>query len=273
MARVSERSSNWVVNGRERIYGRCWSADRERSGWAVPPAAASIRNGQFSNPFQREKGYTETGVFVLGTLPGGELLAGGRDQILKYDGKSWTAVRDGLDRVRQLTTTRDGALWVASASGVHRLKDGNWISQQSEEGLPSVMCLHRLSGQPGTIVGGNHDAEWPSIIRKQTWMLPGRFWTWRPICAKCRPRVRRESRSAESTSGARHPPIACCFRIVSMEESGRRSRKATWRRTIACLPGRTVSRSARWIATAISIGPASRWSSRYRCPGTEISDS
>jgi signal transduction histidine kinase/DNA-binding response OmpR family regulator len=99
-----------------------------------------FRNGQFSNPFLREKGYTETGAFVLGTLPSGELLAGGRDRILKYDGKSWTSVRDGLDRVRQLTTTRDGALWVASASGVHRLKDGIWISQQSEEGLPSVMC-------------------------------------------------------------------------------------------------------------------------------------
>jgi ligand-binding sensor domain-containing protein len=95
-----------------------------------------VANGQFPNLFQREKGYTHTGVFVLSSLPSGELLAGGRDRILKYNGKSWTSLRDGLDRVRQLTTTRDGSLWVASSSGVHRFKNGSWITQQSEEGLP-----------------------------------------------------------------------------------------------------------------------------------------
>jgi signal transduction histidine kinase/DNA-binding response OmpR family regulator/streptogramin lyase len=110
-----------------------------------------FRNGIFSNPFQRETGYTETGVFVLGTLPSGELLAGGRDQILKYDGKFWTSLRSGLDRVRHLTTTRDGSLWVASASGVHRLKDGNWISQQSEEGLPSVICYTVYQDSQGRV--------------------------------------------------------------------------------------------------------------------------
>jgi hypothetical protein len=39
MARASERSSNWVVNGRGRIFERCWSEGRERSGWVVRPAA------------------------------------------------------------------------------------------------------------------------------------------------------------------------------------------------------------------------------------------
>ena len=36
------------------------------------------RDGKFSNPFQRENGYTDTGVFVLDSLPTGELVAGGR---------------------------------------------------------------------------------------------------------------------------------------------------------------------------------------------------
>ena len=108
MARVSGRFWNWAASGRERICGRCWNEDTERSGWAVPPGGGLYRDGHFSNPFQRNNGYTDTGVFVLGSLPTGELVAGGRDRILKYDGKSWTVMRDGMDRVRHLTTTRDG---------------------------------------------------------------------------------------------------------------------------------------------------------------------
>jgi hypothetical protein len=87
-------------------------------------------------------------------LPRGELLAGGRSQVLKYDGKSWTAMRDGMDRVRYLTTTRDGALWVASGSGVHRFKDGSWISHQPQEGLPSVMAYIVFQDSKGRLWAG-----------------------------------------------------------------------------------------------------------------------
>ena len=40
------------------------------------------RNGQLSNPFQPGTGYTEAGVFVVGSLPTGEIVAGGRDRLL-----------------------------------------------------------------------------------------------------------------------------------------------------------------------------------------------
>jgi signal transduction histidine kinase/DNA-binding response OmpR family regulator len=112
------------------------------------------RDGKYSNPFQREDGYTDTGVFVLGSLPTGELVAGGRDELLRYNGKSWTVMRDGLDRVRQFATTPDGALWVASASGLHRFKDGSWISHQLEEGLPSLMAYTVLEDSHGRLWAG-----------------------------------------------------------------------------------------------------------------------
>ena len=112
------------------------------------------RDGRFSNPFQPNNGYREAGVFVLGNLPTGELVAGGRDRFLKYDGKSWTVMRDGLDRVRQLTITGDGALWVASASGVHRFKDGSWISYQTEEGLPTVIAYSVFQDSQGRLWAG-----------------------------------------------------------------------------------------------------------------------
>jgi ligand-binding sensor domain-containing protein len=130
----------------ERPQGELWLGGS--AGGAV------YRHGRFSNPFQPDNGYTEAGVFVLGTLPTGELVAGGRDRILKYDGKSWTVMRDGLDRIRHLTTTRDGAFWVASASGVHRFKDGSWVSHQSEEGLPTVIAYNVFQDSQGRLWAG-----------------------------------------------------------------------------------------------------------------------
>jgi signal transduction histidine kinase/CheY-like chemotaxis protein len=112
------------------------------------------RDGRFSDPFQAGNGYTENGVFVLDNLSTGELVAGGRDRLLKYDGKSWTAMRDGLDRIRHLTTARDGALWVATASGIHRFKNGSWISYQSEEGLPTVIGYSVFEDSHGRLWAG-----------------------------------------------------------------------------------------------------------------------
>ncbi len=113
-----------------------------------------FQEGRFSNPFGPDSGYTEAGAFVLATLPTGELVAGGRDRILKYDGKSWTVMHEGMDRVRHLITARDGALWVASASGVHRFKDGSWISHQSEEGLPAVIAYTVFQDGQGRLWAG-----------------------------------------------------------------------------------------------------------------------
>src|SRR5260370_35418816 len=46
-------------------------------------------------------------------------------------------IRANMDRIRSIVKTGDGTLWVASSSGVHRLKDGVWTDVGEEEGLPS----------------------------------------------------------------------------------------------------------------------------------------
>ncbi len=63
-------------------------------------------------------------------------------------------MREGLDRVRQVATTHDGTVWVASASGLHRLKDGNWLTQQLEEGLPSVIAYTVFQDRLGRLWAG-----------------------------------------------------------------------------------------------------------------------
>jgi len=110
--------------------------------------------GALSDPFAAAQGYTDTGVLALAQLPSGEIIAGGRNQVLRFNGQSWTLLRDGLDRVRSFALTADGSLWVASASGLHRFKDGSWISHQAEEGLPSPIAYLVFQDRAGRLWGG-----------------------------------------------------------------------------------------------------------------------
>ncbi len=112
------------------------------------------REGKLQNPFEGGKGYTDVGVFAIGTLPTGEVIAGGRDQVLEYDGKRWKLLRAGLDRVRSFALARDGSLWVASALGIHRFKDGSWITHQTEEGLPSLIAYLVFQDKAGRLWAG-----------------------------------------------------------------------------------------------------------------------
>jgi ligand-binding sensor domain-containing protein len=123
--------------------------------WLGGTAGGAVyRQGLLLDVFAAGKGYTDSGVFALGTLPSGEIIAGGRDQVLKYDGRSWTLLRAGLDRVRSFARTRGGSLWVASASGIHRFRDGTWITHQTEDGLPSKIAYMVFEDRQGRVWAG-----------------------------------------------------------------------------------------------------------------------
>jgi len=82
MAPVSRRSWNWAANGGlDSAMGVGGSKGRDMVGGGA--GGALYRDGCFSGPFQLSDGQTEAGVFVLGSLPTGELVAGGRDRLLK----------------------------------------------------------------------------------------------------------------------------------------------------------------------------------------------
>ena len=112
------------------------------------------RGGRFTDPFVKELGYADSGAFALYELPDGTLLAGGRDGVSQWTGSSWKLLRRGLDRVRSLVQGRDGVLWVASASGVHRLTGGDWIDNGVEDGLPSNIASLVFQDSRGRIWAG-----------------------------------------------------------------------------------------------------------------------
>ena len=54
--------------------------------------------------------YKADGAFAVFELPDGRILAGGRDNLLEFDGRSWKVIQRSLDRVRNIIRTRDGSI-------------------------------------------------------------------------------------------------------------------------------------------------------------------
>ena len=97
------------------------------------------------------EGFTDSACFRFCRTVDGAVLAGGRQQLFRYDGKSWTAIRDGMDTVRDMRQARDGTLWVASGSGVHRWRNGLWITNDENDGLPSGMAYTVVEDSRGRL--------------------------------------------------------------------------------------------------------------------------
>jgi signal transduction histidine kinase/CheY-like chemotaxis protein len=104
------------------------------------------RNGRLEQ-VAAAQGYPEPAVFALYERAPGHVFIAGRNVFGEFDGMRFTAWRQGLDRARYITATRDGTYWIASASGVHRIRNGEWISNGEEDGLPSDIanCVYQDS--------------------------------------------------------------------------------------------------------------------------------
>jgi signal transduction histidine kinase/CheY-like chemotaxis protein len=84
-------------------------------------------------------------------LSSGRIWFGGREGITEFDGQRVTPLRSGLQTVRSITQARDGSVWVASNSGVHRYADGNWLTVTELEGLPSAAASDIVEDGSGRI--------------------------------------------------------------------------------------------------------------------------
>ncbi|MGC9972186.1 MAG: response regulator [Bryobacteraceae bacterium] len=111
---------------------------------------AVYRNGQY-RIVSTDPDYQASGAFSVYDTADGRVFAGGRDNLVEFDGKSWKLVERGLDRVRKIVQTRDGSIWVASGTGLHRYKNGNWITHSIEEGLPSPIVYSVHEDREGVI--------------------------------------------------------------------------------------------------------------------------
>lgn len=76
------------------------------------------------------------------------------DQVWEFDGKSWLLVRAAFDRINGLACARDGSVWVASNSGLHRFYRGTWVENGAEEGLPATAVRAVFEDREGRVWAG-----------------------------------------------------------------------------------------------------------------------
>jgi len=110
-------------------------------------------NGAF-RAIRASDGFTDPGAFAIHLSPDGRIFAGGRDGLFEFRNSKWQRVQPGLDRVREMVTARDGTLWVASGTGVHRYRGGIWLTNAQDEGLPSGVAYSVFEDSRGRIWAG-----------------------------------------------------------------------------------------------------------------------
>ncbi len=80
----------------------------------------------------------------------GEIWFGGRGGVWAFNGKGLKVVRRGLDRVNKMVQVKDDTIWMAASSGLYRYRNGSWLRNGVEEGLPSAAVYEIFEGEGGT---------------------------------------------------------------------------------------------------------------------------
>ncbi len=104
--------------------------------------------------FSVADGYNGGGVVCICEIGKNRIWVGGRDHILEYDGERWSVVRSGLATVRSIVKGRDGIVWVASGTGIHRYFNGSWVTNSTEDGLPNTAVFSVFQDSRGQVWAG-----------------------------------------------------------------------------------------------------------------------
>ncbi len=68
---------------------------------------------------------------------GSSLLVGGGDSVQRFDGHNGSTLATGIGKVTSIARGRDGWIWLATGTGVHRFREDAWLANTTEDGLPS----------------------------------------------------------------------------------------------------------------------------------------
>jgi signal transduction histidine kinase/predicted ester cyclase len=88
-------------------------------------------------PFEEKNQPTINCASALCKLDETTLWIGGNNSIYQYDGNTWSIIQNKIDRVNRIRKFRDGSIWVATFSGIHRFHRGVRLTYTMDDGLSS----------------------------------------------------------------------------------------------------------------------------------------
>ena len=123
----------------EPVLGSSLSAFyRTRSGdfWLAGASGAALYHEGKWKTFVSSDETTPTTVLEFTELADGRIWCATDDKIWDFDGRNWSPVEAGFDRVNDLVKAHDGTIWVGANSGIYRFTNGTWVQNGIDEGLP-----------------------------------------------------------------------------------------------------------------------------------------
>jgi hypothetical protein len=126
--------------------------DLADGGWIVVPDGDGYGEGRGRTlrTLAAAEGVPVSPIAALEMSPG-RLWFGSRNDLFERDGTGWQLLRSGLQSVRSIVRGRDGTVWVGSASGVYRFRDGVWLGSEAAEGLPDGAVFDVFEDRDGTV--------------------------------------------------------------------------------------------------------------------------
>lgn len=138
------------------------SITQDKAGfiWVGTWEGAARFNGRSFTVFNRENtpGAEISGVFKFVAEADGSVLAGTADGVYQYRNNRWSALApsamSGM-RINSMLRDRDGALWISSASELHRLgKDQRFETISGREGFPKAFVTTLAQARAGVVMVG-----------------------------------------------------------------------------------------------------------------------
>lgn len=111
------------------------------------------RNGQ-NKVLTDKDGFPASGFHTIFEAAPGRILIGDLDVLAEHNGTTWSTLQHGVDRLRRIIRAKDGTLWTASGTGVHRFKNGSWITNDASDGLLSGIAYTVFEDRRGRIWAG-----------------------------------------------------------------------------------------------------------------------
>jgi len=118
--------------------------------WTGSTNALGLLRGGSYRLLGSKDGFADSGVFSAIETPAGHIILGGRESVTEYDGRSFRILKN-IDLAESICLAGDGVLWTASGSGVHRFRPGQWITNTTDDGLPSASVHEVHSDSMGRV--------------------------------------------------------------------------------------------------------------------------
>ncbi len=125
-------------------------AAQNGDSWLGGSTVACCHDGKWRAFVSADK-TTPEGAVSFAEMADGKIWCGTTDKIWEFDGRNWSVVRTGFDRLNTLIRALDGSVWAASENGLHRFWQGAWIENGPDEGLPAAAVHDVCEDQQGRV--------------------------------------------------------------------------------------------------------------------------